>query len=114
MSSFIAKSFFIFLSLTLCNCVYATEIFTRYTLYGVRYELIIFGAMLVGVAIFYKKTMNVAIIGLLSLCFYKYEFVDGFSVISKLLGHYNDKGEFVFGSFNTYLNLALMLPSQLQ
>ena len=110
MSSFIAKSFFIFLSLTLCNCVYATEIFTRYTLYGVRYELIIFGAMLVGVAIFYKKTMNVAIIGLLSLCFYKYEFVDGFSVISKLLGHYNDKGEFVFGSFNTYLNLALMLP----
>lgn len=44
-------------------------LFTRYTFYGIRYEMIIFALMLVGVAVFYTKTMKVAIIGLLSLCF---------------------------------------------
>lgn len=85
-------------------------LFTRYTFYGIRYEMIIFALMLVGVAVFYTKTMKVAIIGLLSLCFYKYEFTDGFSVIKKLIGYVNTDGQFVSGSWNTYLNLALMLP----
>ena len=85
-------------------------LFTRYTFYGIRYEMIIFALMLVGVAVFYTKTMKVAIIGLLSLCFYKYEFTDGFSVIKKLIGYVNTDDQFVSGSWNTYLNLALMLP----
>ncbi len=108
--------------LTLCviaaiSAVYAAGledtvagIFTRHTIYGVRYEIIIFALILVGVAIFYNNTMQVAVVGLLALCFYKYEFVDGFSVIDRLLGYTNDQGEFVKGSWNTYLNLALMLP----
>lgn len=68
-------------------------LFTRYTFYGIRYEMIIFALMLVGVAVFYTKTMKVAIIGLLSLCFYKYEFTDGFSVIKKLIGYVNTDGQ---------------------
>lgn len=83
---------------------------TTTTLYGIRYEMIIFGLILLGVAIFYNKTMHVAIIGLLALCFYKYEFLQGFSVIHKLFGYTNESGEWVKGSWNTYLNLALMLP----
>ena len=90
---------------------FASEaIFTTTTIYGIRYEMIIFGLILLGVAVFYNKTMHVAIIGLLCLCFYKYEFVDGFSVIHKLIGYTNADGQWVKGSWNTYLNLALMLP----
>lgn len=86
------------------------SLFTRLTFYGIRYEMIIFAAMLVGVAIFYNKTRQVAILGLVALCFYKYEFTDNFSVITKLFGYINQDGEFVKGSWNTYLNLLLMLP----
>lgn len=88
----------------------AEEFFTRVTIYGVRYEMIIFALMLVGIAIFYTKTSQVAIIGLLALCFFKYEFTDGFSVVSKLIGYTNENGEWVTGSWNTYFNLILMLP----
>ena len=85
-------------------------LFTRLTFYGIRYEMIIFAVMLVGVAVFYNKTRQVAIFGLVALCFYKYEFTDNFSVITKLFGYVNADGEFVKGSWNTYLNLLLMLP----
>ena len=83
---------------------------TTTTIYGIRYEMIIFALILVGVAIFYNKTMQVALIGLLALCFYKYEFLSDFSVINRLFGHVNAEGEWVKGSWNTYLNLLLMLP----
>ena len=85
-------------------------LFTRLSFYGIRYEMIIFAVMLVGVAVFYNKTRQVAIFGLVALCFYKYEFTDNFSVITKLFGYVNADGEFVKGSWNTYLNLLLMLP----
>lgn len=88
----------------------ADAIITTTTIYGIRYEMIIFGLLLLGVAVFYNKTMHVAVIGLLCLCFYKYEFIEGFSVIHKLIGYTNAQGEWVKGSWNTYLNLALMLP----
>ena len=88
----------------------ADEMFTRTAVFGVRYEMIIFALMLVGVAIFYTKTRQVAILGLLALCFYKYEFSDGFSVITKLFGYTDADGNFVSGSWRTYLNLILMLP----
>ena len=83
---------------------------TTTTIYGIRYEMIIFGLILVGVAIFYNKTMQVALIGLLALCFYKYEFLTDFSVINRLFGHMGPDGEWIKGSWNTYLNLILMLP----
>ena len=88
----------------------ADEIFTRVSLFGVRYEMIIFALMLVGVAIFYNKTRQVAVLGLIALCFFKYEFTDNFSVITKLFGYTNAEGEFVKGSWSTYFNLLLMLP----
>ncbi len=88
----------------------AAEIFTRVSIFGVRYEMIIFAAMLVGVAIFYTKTRQVALLGLVALCFFKYEFTDNFSVLTKLFGYTNEAGEFVKGSWSTYLNLILMLP----
>ncbi|WP_148514379.1 transporter permease [Succinatimonas hippei] len=93
------------------NISYAEEaLFTRLSFYGIRYEMIIFAAMLVGVAVFYNKTRQVALLGLVALCFYKYEFTDHFSVITKLFGYVDDNGNFVSGSWNTYLNLILMLP----
>ena len=88
----------------------SSAIITTTTVYGIRYEMIIFGLILLGVAVFYNKTMHVALIGLLALCFYKYEFLVDFSVIHKLFGYTNADGEWVKGSWNTYLNLALMLP----
>ncbi len=88
----------------------AEPIFTRVSIFGVRYEMIIFAAMLVGVAIFYTKTRQVAILGLVALCFFKYEFTDGFSVITKLFGYTNEAGEHIKGSWSTYFNLILMLP----
>ncbi|NLK85728.1 MAG: citrate transporter [Aeromonadales bacterium] len=100
----------VLLCVTGSACAGDQSLFTRFTFYGIRYEMIIFGLMLVGVALFYTKTMQVAICGLLAICFYKYEFTDGFSVISKLIGHYDETGKFISGSWNTYLNLALMLP----
>lgn len=98
------------LGMMLPQAVLAEELFTKVTFYGIRYEMIIFALMLVGVAIFYNATRQVAIIGLLALCFFKYEFTDGFSVITKLFGFVNEQGEFVKGSWNTYFNLILMLP----
>lgn len=89
---------------------YGHEIFTKVSIYGTRYEMLIFAAMLVGVAIFYTKTRQVALIGLVSLCFFKYEFTEGFSVISKLFGYIDTNGNEVQGSWRTYFNLILMLP----
>ena len=105
----------IFAAVLLClvgmSTTYADDaIFTTTEVYGIRYEMIIFSLILVGVAIFYNKTMQVAIIGLLALCFYKYEFISDFSVIRRLIGHTDVNGEWVKGSWNTYVNLALMLP----
>lgn len=85
-------------------------LFTNLTFYGIRYEMIIFSCMLIGVAIFYTKTRQVALIGLLVLCLYKYEFTQGFSIFHKLIGYTNADGQWVKGSWNTYVNLALMLP----
>lgn len=83
---------------------------TTTEIYGIRYEMLIFSLILVGVAVFYHKTMQVAIIGLLALCFYKYEFIPDFSVIHRLLGYTGADGSWIKGSWNTYLNLALLLP----
>ena len=84
--------------------------FDQYTIFDIRYEMIIFALMLVGIAVFYNKTMQVALIGLLCLCFYKYEFIEDFSVLKTLFGFTKSDGTYVQGTFNTYLNLALMLP----
>ncbi|HIV15844.1 MAG TPA: citrate transporter [Candidatus Avisuccinivibrio pullicola] len=97
-------------ALSLPQTVLAEELFTRVTFYGIRYEMIIFALMLVGIAVFYNSTRQVALLGLVALCFFKYEFTDGFSVVTKLFGYAGENGEWVKGSWNTYFNLILMLP----
>ena len=95
----------------LFNTSFASDsLITTQTFFSIRYEMLIFGIMLVGIAIFYNKTMHVAVLGMLAFCFYKYEFVEGLSVIKTLFGFHTATGEYVAGSWNTYLNLALMLP----
>ena len=60
----------------LFNTSFASDsLITTQTFFSIRYEMLIFGIMLVGIAIFYNKTMHVAVLGMLALCFYKYEFV---------------------------------------
>lgn len=104
------------MGLLVCTNAFAADInpeppiFTKLTLYGIRYEMIIFAMILLGVALFYNNTRQVAVIGLLALCFYKYEVLPDFSVFNKLFGYTNEQGEWIKGSWNTYLNLALMLP----
>ncbi len=88
----------------------AQEIFTKTALYGVRYEMIIFGLMLAGVAVFYTKTRQVAITGLVLLCLFKYEFTEGFSILDRLFGQTLSDGTVTHGSWRTYFNLILMLP----
>lgn len=108
----IYKYLFALPALLSCGSSHASEepLFSATQFYGIRYEMIIFALMLVGVAVFYKKTMQVAVVGLLTLCFYKYEFIDNFSVIKLLAGYTDQNGDHVSGSWNTYVNLALMLP----
>lgn len=53
-------------------------IFTSLTAFGIRWEIIMFATMLIGVAIFYKNTTDVAIIGTTSIIIYKLIFVDDF------------------------------------
>ncbi|MGN0914944.1 MAG: citrate transporter [Succinivibrio sp.] len=89
---------------------FGSEFLTKSSVFGIRIEMLIFALILTGIAIFYQHTLKVAVIGLLALCFYKYEFQDGFSVIKTIAGQYDAEGNFVEGSYLTYVNLILMLP----
>ena len=53
-------------------------VFTELTAFGIRWEIIMFAAMLISVAIFYKRTTDVAIIGTTLIIIYKLIFVDDF------------------------------------
>jgi len=72
--------------------------------YGVRIEFILFGLTLVGVAIFHKHTMWVALAGLAVLLIYKFSFFPDFSLAHHILG-----GEGHEGEWRTLLNLLGLL-----
>jgi len=74
------------------------------SVYGVRIEFILFGLTLVGVAIFHKHTMWVALAGLAVLLIYKFSFFPDFSLAHHILG-----GEGHEGEWRTLLNLLGLL-----
>ena len=66
------------------------------TLLGIRVEFILFSLALVGVALFHRHTMYVALTGLVCIVIFKYLFIDGFSFFGHLFGHgtKRESGEF--------------------
>lgn len=71
---------------------------------GIRLEFVIFGLTLVGVAIFHKHTMWVALCGLAAVLFLKVGFDSDFNFISHIVGTENQTGE-----WKTLLNLLGLL-----
>ena len=62
-------------------------------IFGIRIEFILFALALVGVALFHRHTMYVALIGLGSILAFKFLFVGGFTLLGHLLGHGQEEGE---------------------
>ncbi|MCG6533790.1 MAG: citrate transporter, partial [Syntrophales bacterium LBB04] len=62
-------------------------------LFGIRLEFILFALTLVGVALFHRHTMYVALIGLGSILAFKFLFVGGFTLFGHLFGHGQEEGE---------------------
>lgn len=62
-------------------------------IFGIRIEFILFGLALVGVALFHRHTMYVALIGLGSILAFKFLFVGGFTLTGHLFGHEGHEGE---------------------
>jgi Na+/H+ antiporter NhaD/arsenite permease-like protein len=60
---------------------------------GIRIEFILFALTLVGVAVFHRKTMYVALIGLASILIFKLLSISGFSLFHHLFGHGHEEGE---------------------
>ena len=61
--------------------------------FGIRIEFILFALTLIGVAVFHRKTMYVALIGLASILLFKFLFISGFSLYHHLFGHGHEEGE---------------------
>jgi Na+/H+ antiporter NhaD/arsenite permease-like protein len=62
------------------------------TIFGIRFEFILFALTLAGVAIFHKRTMYVALTGLLFILIFKYAFTD-FSLNQHIFGNELREGE---------------------
>jgi len=72
--------------------------------FNIRIEFILFGLTLVGIAMFHKHTMVIALAGLLSVILIKLFFDTHFSFVEHFLGNSNNIGE-----WKTVLNLAGLL-----
>ena len=59
----------------------------------VRVEFILFGLTLIGVALFYKKTMYVALAGLASVLLFKFTFDQHFNLVGHIIGTSAKDGE---------------------
>ena len=70
-------------------------------LFGISVEFFLFAFTLLGVAMFHKHTMYVALTGLLVILIFKFLTVSDFSLIHHLVGSGEDQGE-----WKTLLNLA--------
>lgn len=73
-------------------------------LFGIRVEFFLFALTLVGVAIFHRYTMYVALTGLCTILVFKYLIVSDFSIIHHIAGFQEEEGE-----WRTLLNLAGLL-----
>lgn len=74
------------------------------SIFGIRFEFLIFAFTLIGVAVFHKQTMYVALTGLAAVLLFKLVFVNEFSLIHHILGHGQEEGE-----WRTLLNLLGLL-----
>ena len=72
--------------------------------FNIRIEFILFGLTLIGIAMFHKHTMVIALAGLLSVILIKLFFDNHFSFVDHFLGNTNKDGE-----WKTLLNLAGLL-----
>lgn len=66
---------------------------TTPTVSGIKVDFIIFALTLVGVAIFHKQTMYVALIGLAVELIVKFSFVADFSILTHIIGNSSHEGE---------------------
>jgi Na+/H+ antiporter NhaD/arsenite permease-like protein len=73
--------------------VFGAETHTAPALLGIRIEFILFSLALVGVALFHRQTMYVALTGLACIIVFKYLFIGGFSLVDHILGHGHEEGE---------------------
>jgi len=74
------------------------------TLFSIRLEFILFALTLVGVALFHKKTMYVALCGLASVLLFKWIFIPDFSLFTHIVGGHGHEGE-----WRTLVNLMGLL-----
>jgi len=72
---------------------FGAEIHAAPTLLGIRVEFILFSLALVGVALFHRHTMYVALTGLACIIVFKYLFIDGFTLFGHIFGHGQEEGE---------------------
>jgi hypothetical protein len=75
-------------------------------LLGIRMEFILFALTLVGVAVFHKYAMQVAVGGLAAILAFKLMFDGSFDLVEHVIGSPEQEGE-----WRTLLNLLGLLPA---
>lgn len=83
-------------------------------IFGIRPEFLLFGLTLLGVALFHRYTMIVALIGLCSILIFKFVFDSGFNLSEHLFGHVSFFDQVLHkdlrvGEWGTLLNLFGLL-----
>jgi Na+/H+ antiporter NhaD/arsenite permease-like protein len=83
-------------------------------LFHIRLEFILFGLTLIGVALFHKHTLWVALIGLAAILIFKFIFDPGFNLYEHLFGHNSFKDQIMWshfrqGEWSILLNLLGLL-----
>ena len=81
-----------------------TEAVSVPSLMGIRVEFILFALTLIGVAVFHKYSMQVALSGLAVILLFKLVFDESFSLVEHILGSPEQEGE-----WSTLLNLLGLL-----
>lgn len=69
------------------------------TLFNIRVEFILFGLTLVGVALFHRQTLMVALIGLASILLFKFIWDPGFNLPEHLFGHNPFRDQIMYSHF---------------
>ncbi|MGE5428710.1 MAG: SLC13 family permease [Methylococcaceae bacterium] len=83
-------------------------------IFGIRPEFILFALTLLGVALFHRYTLWVALIGLTAILTFKFVFIPGFDLGEHLFGHVNFVDQVIHkemrvGEWGTLLNLLGLL-----
>lgn len=81
---------------------------------GINIEFFFFGLTLLGIALFHNKTLEISLLGLLTVVLYKLMFQGDFSFYEHFFGHNDMSSQFVFkemrqGEWGILLNLFGLL-----